>query len=129
MKKVLILFALLLLISCESGLSFLNIRNISKIVITDSENICKINDKQEIKYLVSQFKSARPFNGNPSCPFEFVKIIVFHTNGRKYVINYASDLCPNFKYKNFPYRVDEDSNLRIIMPNLFPKVHIQYKWD
>lgn len=113
MKKVLILLSLLLMISCESGLSFLDINKISKVVITDSENFYEINKKQEIKYLVSQFKNVSLINGNPSCPFEFLKIIVCHKNGREYIINYASDLCPNFKYKNIPYKVDEDSNLRI----------------
>ncbi len=114
MKKVLMLFSfLLILISCDSGLSFLDIRNISKIIITDSENIFEINDNQEIRYLVSQFKKVVRFTGNPSCPFEYVKIIVYNKNETKFIINYASDLCPIFKYKKIPYKLDEVSNLNI----------------
>lgn len=106
--SVISLLLILLLTSCN--LNFFNIKDISKIVITDSENTYKTSKKEDIKYLVSLFKKAKPFTGNPSCPFEYLKITIYHKNGKKYILNYASDLCPIFKYKNIPYIIDDDSN-------------------
>ena len=37
-------------------------------------------------------------------PFEYLKFTIYHKNNKKYIINYASDLCPIFKYQNKPYR-------------------------
>ena len=114
MKKVLIAFLifltffLLLFLSCN--LNFLNAKEITKIYISDSENSFEITDKSDIRYFISFFKTVKPFNGNPSCPFEYLVIVFIHKNGNKYIFNYASDLCPIFKYKNIPYTIDDSSN-------------------
>ena len=109
MKKV-FLFIILLLLLSSCNLNFLDIKNISKIVITDNENIYEINEKTEKRYFILFFKTAKLFSGNPSCPFEYLKITFYHKNGKKYIFNYASDLCPIFKYKNVPYIIDDTSN-------------------